>query len=153
PSQPAPLPPRPVAFPGASEPAPGTMGSRTAEPLAPGAALERPTAPSVSYANVIPAAETPRPAVPAIPPPRRPMPSSPIDVRALPSAPPAALAAVAPGPAGDRSIVDAARGAAQRAALLSLVERIGELCDLRPLVDGARADDALAERIERAIAD
>jgi pilus assembly protein CpaF len=64
-----------------------------------------------------------------------------------------ASAQVSRPPAAERSAVDAARGAAQRAALVTLLERLGDSFDLRPLAEGSPVDDAFAERLERALAD
>jgi pilus assembly protein CpaF len=128
--------------------------------LPPGPApLDRPTSPSVGLGALVQeadAAARPRPTFPApsgvtaIPPPRRPLPSSPLEGetgRARVTAPPAAP------PTAEGKTGDPVRLAQHRAALAALVDRVGELVDLRPLAEGAPADEALAGRVDRALAD
>ncbi|APR77595.1 Type II/IV secretion system ATP hydrolase TadA/VirB11/CpaF, TadA subfamily protein [Minicystis rosea] len=104
--------------------------------------------------------EAPRPALPRTGPSASQVPAT-MSSGYIPAPPPpgfapSAIAGRAFGsaePSVDRAPVDAARGIAQRAAIVTLLDRVAELCDLRPLADGAPPDEALTERVERALAD
>jgi pilus assembly protein CpaF len=120
-----PVPPGPTAPPTPFYAGPSAPGA-TARPSAPGE--DRSTSPSVGLASLLHAP----PAGYDLGPARRPRPSA---------APPGI----------ERAPVDAARVAAHRAALAALVERAGELVDLRPLADGSAPDRALASQIDRAL--
>lgn len=128
-------------------------------PIATNGPLDRPTSPSIGIGPLVQEADAavrPRPPLgapagaPAIPPPRRPLPSSPAEAeagRARVTAPPAAAPPIEAARTGDP-----VRNAQHRQALAALVDRVGELLDLQPLAEGAPADEALAGRVERALA-
>jgi len=126
--------PRPISK--APQPRPATGPTPTLQPIP--ATIERSTAPSMGH--------LPSPlygGVPSLGPPAAgPLPSSTPARRAMPPAgfdPPE-------GPQPSRI-------AAHRGAIIGLIDRVGEMVDLRPLDGGAPADDALIGRVDRALAD
>ena len=151
-----PSPPRPLS--GKAPPlAVGSARGAAVQPTAPGTPFtvpiampgpgvpplpERPTSPSIGLASlgiVAPAGGAP-------PAGRRPLDgarSYPVDVEPAVRARATSI--------GERPGLDPARSAAQRLALIALVDRVAEAVDLRALASGAAPDGALVARIERAL--
>src|SRR5262245_62161644 len=139
--------PRTGALKPSGPPAP-ILGNTTAANPAP---VGRSTSPSV---GVAPAAVAGGPA-PAI--------ASPVPTSSPSGVPAPGLSPSPPSPAGRRAIPplsdrverqhDPAQVTAHRTALVALVDRVTEMLDLSSLAAGGPAEDALANRIERALAE